>query len=79
MDGWIFGWLVIWLVGYSVGWIFCGLFGYFVGWVDTWLVGYLVGLDLVVTLGVSMIVPVGRGMTRMVRRLAVSAVSWICF
>ena len=67
------------MVGYLVGWLFgwsdIQLVGYFVGWSDTWLVGW----DLVVTLGVSMIVPVGRGMTRMVRRLAVSAVSWICF
>ena len=45
------------------------------GWLDILLVGW----DLVVTLGVSMIVPVGRGMTKMVRRLAVSAVSWVCF
>ena len=87
MDGWIFGWLDIWLVGYLVGWIFCWLVGYFVSWLDILLVGWmlvwlyiwLVGWDLVVTLGVSMIVPVGRGMTRMVRRLAVSAVSWNCF
>ena len=67
------------MVGYLVGWLFgwsdIRLVGYFFGWLDTWLVG----LDLVVTLGVSMIVPVGRGMTKMVRRLAVSAVSWVCF
>ena len=57
------GWLNIWMVGPIFGWL------------DILLVGW----DLVVTLGVSMIVPVDRGMTRMVRRLAVSAVSWICF
>ena len=85
--GRIFGWLDISLVGWISGW----LVGHFAGWLDIWLVGYLVGRifgwsdillvgwDLVVTLGVSMIVPVDRGMTRMVRRLAVSAVSWICF
>ena len=43
MDGWIFGLLVIWLVGYSVGWILDWLVGYLVGWLDILLVGWIFG------------------------------------